>query len=151
MGTEADALKDKFLQVPPSNSKLNPLRLSDETSEDPNHLSFTIESDNSRLEERATVAFHNKAKETRETEAQKYRNISIFKISVPGTLHPQPYMKSNYELDEQTRLKLDRQEQWHFCILQLGWFTIVVFLTSLFELLIFAIGYFGTDHDPRPD
>lgn len=46
-------------------------------------------------------------------------------------------------------MALELKECWHFCMLQLGWFTIVVFLTSLFELSIFCIGFFGTDFASR--
>ena len=66
-------------------------------------------------------------------------------------------MKSNYEIDEETRNQLCRKEQWHFCVLQQGWFTIVVFLTAMFELMIFAVGFFGSDYqrfndlDPKTD
>ena len=37
-------------------------------------------------------------------------------------------------------------EGWRFCIFQLGWFTITVWLTSGFELLIFVLGYFGSNY-----
>lgn len=60
-------------------------------------------------------------------------------------------MKSNYEIDDETRKMLRKKEQWHFCMIQLGWFTIIVFMTSLFELLIFAIGFFGTDYVTNPN
>ena len=67
-------------------------------------------------------------------------------VTVRGTLHPQDYMKSNYYFSEQTRYSLEKKEIWHFNKLQQGWFTIIVFLTSLFELLIFALGYLGSDY-----
>ena len=68
---------------------------------------------------------------------------------VPCSLRAQPYLKSNYRLDEETLRTLERKEQWHFSILQLGWFTIGVFLTSLFELLIFTIGGLSSDFPER--
>ena len=67
-------------------------------------------------------------------------------VTVRGTLHPQDYMKSNYFFCEQTRYSLEKKEIWHFNKLQQGWFTIIVFLTSLFELLIFALGFLGSDY-----
>ena len=70
--------------------------------------------------------------------AQQYSKFFLFNIRVPGTLHPQIFMKSNYKIDEATRNKLYKKEQWHFTVVQLGWFTIGVFLTSLWELMIFA-------------
>ena len=54
-------------------------------------------------------------------------------------------MNSKYKIDEKTRYSLQKKELWHFNKLQQGWFTIIVFLTSLFELLIFTLGYFGSD------
>ena len=56
-------------------------------------------------------------------------------------------MKSDYQVDEETRFRLYKKEQWHFCALQLGWFTIVVFLTSMFELLIFCVSFYGSDKE----
>ena len=55
-------------------------------------------------------------------------------------------MKSNYKIDEATRNKLYKKEQWHFTVVQLGWFTIGIFLTSMWELIIFAEGFLGSDY-----
>ena len=67
-------------------------------------------------------------------------------VDVKGTLNPQVFMKSDLAIDCETRHKLNKKEQWHFCVLQQAWFIIAVLMTSLFELLIFALGYFGTDY-----
>ena len=106
---------------------------------------------------RKTMEFHKKAKLYNEDQAKKYSGLSLFNVTAKGTLHPQIYMKSNYQIDEETRNQLCRKEQWHFCVLQQGWFTIVVFLTAMFELMIFAVGFLGSDYqrfhdlDPQTD
>jgi len=45
------------------------------------------------------------------------------------------------------RNKLHYMEQSRFCVLQLGWFTITVWLTASFELLIFVLGFYGSDYN----
>ena len=78
-------------------------------------------------------------------EAEKFQSYTLFNVAIQGTLHPERIMKSDYQVDDETRLELFKKEQWHFCALQLGWFTVVVFLTSMFELMIFTIGFLGSD------
>lgn len=77
----------------------------------------------------------------------KYKGLSCFNLAVRPPLHPQIYLKSNYKLDQETRNSLQYKEQYRFCITQLGWFTITVMLTASFELLIFVLGFFGSDFD----
>ena len=88
-------------------------------------------------------------------EAQIYRRVTCFKYTVRGTIRLQPWMAPDYQIDEETRMALMRKEQWHFHTMQHRWFTILVFVASLFELLIFFLGYFSSDHDfegkPLPD
>ena len=43
------------------------------------------------------------------------------------------------------------EEKQRYCVLQLGWFTICVLLTSLFEVAIFFIGFFGSDYRQHLD
>ena len=78
-------------------------------------------------------------------DAKSYSRMFCANVRVRGTLHPQDYMNSKYKIDEKTRYSLQKKEMWHFNKLQQGWFTIIVFLTSLFELIIFTLGYFGSD------
>ena len=100
---------------------------------------------------RQTIEFHKQSILINKKRAEKYSGLSMFNVTCKGTLHPQVFMKSNYEIDPETRNLLDRKEQWHFCALQQGWFTIVVFLTAMFELMIFAIGFLGSDYQRVTD
>ena len=76
----------------------------------------------------------------------KYKDYAMFKMSVQPPLKPESYMSSKYTIDDETRHRLNLLEKQRFCVLQLGWFTICVLLTSLFEVLIFILGFFGSDY-----
>jgi len=90
------------------------------------------------------INFGNANTEQKE-KAKKYAGLYCCKVRVKPRLHPEVYMKSNYEIDQETRNSLDSKEQWHFCVFQLGFFAIIVFMTSLFELLIFIVAFFAND------
>ena len=76
---------------------------------------------------------------------QRFKGLTCFNLATRPPLHHQIHLKSDYRIDQETRNLLFQKEQWRFCIHQLGWFTITIMLTASFELLIFVLGFFGSD------
>jgi hypothetical protein len=60
------------------------------------------------IRRRKTVDNQLKQKARNMKEAEKYKGLCCFAVTtVRGTLHPQRYMRSDYEINEETRDRLD--------------------------------------------
>lgn len=79
----------------------------------------------------------------------KYSKIGCFKVTVRGTLSPQYFMKSRYNLTEEERHELDMMERWHFLMNQQGWYTFAILFISSVEIFIFFIAWIGSDETKK--
>ena len=43
-------------------------------------------------------------------EAEKFQNYTLFNVAIQGTLHPERILKSDYQVDDETRLQLFKKE-----------------------------------------
>ena len=96
---------------------------------------------------RETLENQLSVKNALEISAQKNKYASLFDVCPQQRLSPLPHHKTKIKIDKETRKRLDRFEYWHFLSIQLRWFTIVTFLTSLTGAGVFVLSFFSMDVD----